>query len=93
VALSLPAGPCLLRPTFGALVAAEAELGSLFAVLERAAAGQARMAEMAALFWHCRADPEEMERGRFEAALLDAGLATLLPPFRALLSGVFGGRG
>jgi hypothetical protein len=93
VALPLPLGPCLLRPSFGALVAAESELGSLFALLERAAAGEARMAEMAALFWHCRAEPGEMERGRFEAALLEAGLAAMLPPFRALLSGVFGGRG
>jgi hypothetical protein len=34
----------MLRPTFAALVAAEEELGPLFALLERAADGRARTA-------------------------------------------------
>src|SRR3546814_12880873 len=42
----------LLRPSFTALVAAEEEVGSLFALVERAAAGELRLAEMAALVWH-----------------------------------------
>lgn len=46
----------LLRPTFTALVAAEEELGPLFALVERVGAGQLRLAEMAALFWHCLAE-------------------------------------
>lgn len=50
----------LLRPTFAALIAAEDELGSLFALLERAAAGQFNLSEIASLLWHCRCDaPEE----------------------------------
>ena len=44
----------MLRPTFSALVAAEEELGPLFALVERAAAGGLKLAEMVALFWHCR---------------------------------------
>ena len=39
-----------VRPSFAALVAAEAELGPLFALVERAAAGELRLSEMAALF-------------------------------------------
>ncbi len=39
----------LLRPSFAALVAAEEELGPLFALVERAGTGQLRLAEMAAL--------------------------------------------
>lgn len=35
----------LLRPTFAALVAAEEELGPLFALVERAAAGQLRLTD------------------------------------------------
>ena len=38
-----------LRPTFTALVAAEEELGPLFALVERAGAGQLKLSEMAAL--------------------------------------------
>ena len=45
----------VLRPSFEALVAAEAELGSLFALVERAAEGRLTLAETAALFWHCDA--------------------------------------
>ena len=42
-----------LRPSFTALVAAEEELGPLFALVERAGNGELRLAEIAALFWHC----------------------------------------
>ncbi len=43
----------VLRPTFAALVAAEQELGSLFALVERAVGGRLALAELVALFWHC----------------------------------------
>src|SRR3546814_11907586 len=53
----------LLRPSFTALVAAEEEVGSLFALVERAAAGELRLAELAALFWHViDARPENVTR-------------------------------
>ncbi len=42
----------VLRPSFAALVAAEEELGPLFALVERAADGRLRIGELAALFWH-----------------------------------------
>ena len=49
----------VLRPSFAALVAAEEELGSLFALVERAGEGRLLLSEMATLFWHCLADPGE----------------------------------
>jgi hypothetical protein len=90
VALALPSGGLVLRPSFAALVAAEAELGSLFAVLERAGRGDVRVAEMAALFWHC-AGADAGPRADFEAGLLAMGPARLLTPYRALLASIFGG--
>jgi hypothetical protein len=90
VALALAGGTLVLRPSFAALVAAEGELGSLFAVLERAGAGDVRLGEMAVLFWHC-AGAAGMSREGFEAALLEAGPARLLAPYRALLAAIFGG--
>ena len=92
VALPEACGARLLRPTFGALVAAEGELGSLLGVLERAGAGEVRLADMAALFWHCLAEREGLERADFEERLVACGIAVLLPCFRALLGGVFGTR-
>lgn len=60
----------LLRPTFAALIAAEEEIGPLFAFVERAAAGQLRLSEMAALFWHCRVEGAiPFDRGQFSEAV------------------------
>jgi hypothetical protein len=91
VGLPLPGGVRVLRPSFGALVAAEAEVGSLFGLLERAGQGDIRLGEMAALFWHCLAEPG-VDRAAFQAELLRAGPAALLPAYRALLTAVFGAR-
>src|SRR5438067_3735829 len=66
----------VLRPSFEALVAAEEELGPLFALVERAAAGGLKLGEMAALFWHCVRDrPAGLRRERVGAAIAEAGLA------------------
>lgn len=89
VALRLNGRELLLRPTFGRLVAAEAETGSLFALVERAVSEDVRLADMAALFWHCL--DEEQERSAFEEALLAAGVASLLPVYRTLLTRMFAG--
>lgn len=89
VDLELPGLLVRLRPTFGALVAAEGELGSLARVLERAGDGDARLADAAALFWHCAAF--DGERVEFEQRLAEAGLARLLPVYRRLLSLIFTG--
>ena len=68
VELVLPGGALLLRPSFAALVTAEGEVGSLFALLERAGTGDLRLREMGALMWHCRFG-EQMERAEFEERL------------------------
>lgn len=85
--------PRLLRPTFTALVAAEEELGPLFALVERAGAGQLRLAEMVALFWHCLADREAIPREAVGAAVAQLGLAASARPLRILLAQILQGAG
>ena len=75
----------VLRPTFAALVAAEDELGPLFALVERASAGQLRLNELAALFWHCLAKPGALTREDVGEAVAAQGLAAASVPLRALL--------
>ncbi|MBV9930402.1 MAG: gene transfer agent family protein [Alphaproteobacteria bacterium] len=84
----------VLRPSFEALVAAEEELGPLFALVERAAAGGLKLAEMATLFWHCvRERPPGLTRERVGAAIAEAGLARATPVLKALLRQILDGRG
>jgi hypothetical protein len=84
----------VLRPSFGALVAAEEEMGPLFALVERAASGGLKLAEMAALFWHCvDARPEGLTRERVGAAIAEQGLAGTTPALRTLLGQILQGRG
>jgi len=80
-----------LRPTFTALVAAEAELGPLFALVERAADGRLALAEMVALFWHCRTQ-DNLRREAFAEAVVRGGLAAATPALRRLLSQILQGR-
>lgn len=83
----------MLRPTFAALVAAEEELGPLFALVERAADGRLKLSEMAALFWHCRHDAAaELTREEFSEALAGAGLAAATPALKILLGQILGGQ-
>ena len=81
-----------LRPTFAALVAAEQELGPLFALVERAGSGQLRLAEVAALFWHCLAERDVIARDELGEAVLAVGLAGCAAPLRALLQQILQGR-
>ena len=82
----------LLRPSFAALVAAETELGPLFALVERAAEGQLEIKEMAALFFHCAADrPDDLTRERIGAAIVESGLAKATPVLRMLLTQILQG--
>jgi len=84
----------LLRPTFAALVAAEEELGPLFALIERAASGQLKLAEMVALFWHCRFDtPVELTRDVFAQSVAEVGLAAATPALKILLGQILSGQG
>jgi hypothetical protein len=90
--LTIAGRPCVLRPSFAALVAAEEELGSLFALVERAADGRLRLSEMTALFWHCLAEPGELSRERVGEAVTELGLAGCAAPLRTLLAQVLQGR-
>lgn len=92
-ALTLLGHAVTLRPSFAALVAAEAELGPLFALVERAAAGALTLVEMAGLLWHCLHDaPVGLTREAFCEALVEAGLAAVTPALRVLLGQVLAGR-
>jgi Phage tail tube protein, GTA-gp10 len=83
----------MLRPTFAGLVAAEEELGPLFALVERAAAGELKLSEMAALFWHCRHDAAlDLSREVLSDALAEAGLAAATPALKLLLGQILGGQ-
>lgn len=82
-----------LRPSFAALVAAEAELGPLFALVERAGEGQLRIDEMAALIWHCMAErPEALTRAALGEALVAGGMAAAMPAVRQLMLQILQGR-
>jgi hypothetical protein len=82
----------ILRPTFAALVAAEDELGPLFALVERASAGQLRLGELAALFWHCLAHPDALTRQAVGEAVAAQGLAASAVPLRTLLVQILQGQ-
>ena len=83
----------VLRPSFGALVAAEAELGPLFALVERAADGRLGLGELASLFWHCvKERPEALTREAVGDAVVEQGLAAVTPGLRVLLGQILQGR-
>ena len=83
----------VLRPTFAALVAAEQELGPLFALVERAAAGGLALGEMVALFWHCLSGaPDGLNRDDFGEAVVAGGLVEATPVLRVLLAQILQGR-
>lgn len=82
----------VLRPTFAALVAAEEELGPLFALVERAGESQLRLGEIAALFWHCLAERDQLVRDQIGEAVMAMGLAAATRPLRLLLKQILQGR-
>ncbi|MDQ4420541.1 GTA-gp10 family protein [Sphingobium sp. DEHP117] len=83
----------ILRPTFSALVAAEEELGPLFALVERAASGGLKLGELVALFWHCRFDwPQAVTREDLGEAVAAQGLAAATPALKLLLGQILSGR-
>ncbi|HVQ09370.1 MAG TPA: GTA-gp10 family protein [Allosphingosinicella sp.] len=90
--IQVAGAPILLRPSFAALVAAEAELGPLFALVERASEGRLTLAEMAALFFHCaQGRPEGCTRERIGQAIAENGLANVTPALKALLTQILQG--
>jgi len=82
----------VLRPTFDALVKAEAEIGSLFALVERAGEGRLTMTEIAALFWFCSAQPGSVTRDEVGEAVVGMGLSGAAVPLKILLGQVLRGR-
>lgn len=91
----LRVGECafVLRPSFAALVAAETELGPLFALVERAADGRLGLGELAVLFWHCvKERPEGLTRESVGEAVVAQGLAGVTPALRVLLGQILQGR-
>jgi alkylhydroperoxidase family enzyme len=80
-----------LRPSFTALVAAEQDLGSLYALVERASEGHLRLSEVAALFWHCLDQPDGVTREQVGEAVLSIGLAGCAAPLRCLLGQILQG--
>lgn len=81
----------VLRPSFENLVLAEAELGSLFALVERAAAGGMTLTDMTALLWHCLPSENRPERAAVGAAVLGMGLVGATVPVRSVLAQVLQG--
>lgn len=83
----------VLRPSFAALVAAEAELGPLFALVERAADGRLALGELASLFWHCVQErPETLTREAVGEVVVGQGLVAATPALRVLLGQILQGR-
>jgi hypothetical protein len=92
-ALNVGGETLVLRPTFGALVAAEEELGSLFEIVERAAEGTLRLNEIVALFDHVsRSRPNAITRERIGEAVVEKGLAGVTPALKLLLTQILQGR-
>ena len=83
----------VLRPTFEALVAAEEELGSLFAMVERAAQGTLGLAEMSGLIWHCLPAANRPDRNAVGDAVVATGLIEATRPLRAIFTQVLKGMG
>lgn len=91
-ALQIGAASLRLRPSFESLVAAEEELGPLFALVERAAAGGLRMGEIVGLFWHCAEPRECVTREQLGHAVAELGLVRVTPVLRILLGQILHGR-
>lgn len=92
-ALAVAGETLVLRPSFEALVAAEEELGSLFDLVERAAAGTLKIHEIAVLFDHLsKARPAAITRERIGEAVVEKGLARISPVLRVVLGQILQGR-
>jgi hypothetical protein len=84
----------VIRPSFAALVAAEQELGPLFALVERAVEGKLGLGEIAALFDHLSREtrPDGIDRGRIGQAIVEQGLAGVSPQLKLVLGQILQGR-
>ena len=92
--LSVAGETILIRPSFAALVAAEEELGPLFALVDRAADGRLGLSELVALFDHLSREgrPGAIDRGRIGDAVVEQGLAGVSPQLKIVLGQILQGR-
>jgi hypothetical protein len=80
------------RPGYAALVAAEAEIGSLFALLERTGDNSVTLSDMMALLWHCLRDaPATLTRAQFDEDIFARGIAQITPVYRCLIEAALTG--
>jgi hypothetical protein len=91
--VSIKGRPFVLRPTFQNLVLAEEELGSLFALVERASDGAITLGEITALIWHCLPANDRPDREAVGEAVLALGLVSAAKPVRTILAQVLQGQG
>ncbi len=83
----------LLRPSFAALVAAEEELGPLFALVEQASEGRLSLAQVATLFDHLSAGRAAgISRGMIGEAVVEQGLVAVAPLIKLVLGQILQGR-
>jgi hypothetical protein len=84
----------VIRPSFGALVATEQELGPLFGLVDRAADGKLGIGEVAALFDHLSREgrPASIDRTRIGEAIVEQGLAGISPTLKQVLGQILQGR-
>ncbi|MEM8724551.1 MAG: gene transfer agent family protein [Pseudomonadota bacterium] len=91
--LSIGENTFVLRPNFSALVLAEDELGSLFALVERASGGSLTVAEVTCLLWHCLPTDNRPDRDTVGKAVIALGLIEAIKPIKTILSQVMKGGG
>ncbi|PXA83642.1 hypothetical protein DMC47_42760 [Nostoc sp. 3335mG] len=81
-----------VRPSFAALVAAEQQVGPLFALVEQAAAGKLTLADTVTLVFHCLVGkPDDLTSDSFGEQVVEAGVAVLTPVLRTLLGQIVKG--
>jgi hypothetical protein len=81
-----------VRPSFAALVAAEQQVGPLFALVEQAAAGKLTLADTVTLIFHCLiGKPDSLTSESFGEQVVEAGIAVLTPVLRVLLGQIVKG--
>ena len=90
--LTLAGQPMTVRPSFAALVAAEQQVGPLFALVETAAAGKLTLADTVALIFHCLVDrPGDMTQQTLGDEVVQLGIAVLTPVLQVLLGQIIKG--
>jgi hypothetical protein len=91
-ALTVGGQTLTVRPSFAALVAAEQQVGPLFALVEQAAAGKLTLADTVTLIFHCLVGkPDALTSESFGEQVVEAGIAVLTPVLRTLFGQIVKG--